>query len=280
MDIRDHLENPHGVLNWDSNAVDPCSWTMVTCSADKLVIGLGAPSQSLAGSLSPGFRNLTYLQILTSGGFRSFKLDLSNNFFSGEIPSSLSHLKSLQYLRLNNNSFHGAIPSSLANMTQLAFLAKSAFENIQGFFPGGGVDTTSRSSLTSTSNIMRSVTWKLEEVSIQRASDGHKQFQQQEHNREGWFWDCGQRVFERWDCCSREKAQRWERDWREDSVQTEVEMISLAIHQNLLRLYSFCAMAMERVLVYPYTSKMPASPRVSKVKQPSRFLFFVPHGLA
>lgn len=40
MNIRNGLEDPHSVLNWDADAVDPCSWTMVTCSSDKLVIGL------------------------------------------------------------------------------------------------------------------------------------------------------------------------------------------------------------------------------------------------
>lgn len=36
--------------------------------------------------------------------------------------------------------------------------------------------------------------------------------------------------------------------------QTEVEMISLAVHRNLLRLYGFCATTTERLLVYPYMS--------------------------
>ena len=41
MGIRESLEDPLGVLkNWDTNSVDPCSWTMVTCSPDNLVIGL------------------------------------------------------------------------------------------------------------------------------------------------------------------------------------------------------------------------------------------------
>lgn len=34
--------------------------------------------------------------------------------------------------------------------------------------------------------------------------------------------------------------------------QTEVEMISLAVHRNLLRLYGFCLTATEQLLVYPY----------------------------
>ena len=41
MGIKFSLEDPHGVLeNWDGDSVDPCSWTMVTCSPESLVIGL------------------------------------------------------------------------------------------------------------------------------------------------------------------------------------------------------------------------------------------------
>ncbi|KAK9114595.1 hypothetical protein Syun_021392 [Stephania yunnanensis] len=40
----------------------------------------------------------------------------------------------------------------------------------------------------------------------------------------------------------------------EIQFQTEVEMISLAVHRNLLRLCGFCMTATERILVYPYMS--------------------------
>ena len=40
----------------------------------------------------------------------------------------------------------------------------------------------------------------------------------------------------------------------EIQFQTEVEMISLAVHRNLLRLYGFCMTTTERLLVYPYMS--------------------------
>ena len=40
----------------------------------------------------------------------------------------------------------------------------------------------------------------------------------------------------------------------EIQFQTEVEMISLAVHRNLLRLYGFCMTATERLLIYPYMS--------------------------
>ncbi|PON45845.1 Serine/threonine protein kinase [Trema orientale] len=40
----------------------------------------------------------------------------------------------------------------------------------------------------------------------------------------------------------------------EIQFQTEVEMISLAVHRNLLRLYGFCITPTERLLIYPYMS--------------------------
>lgn len=38
----------------------------------------------------------------------------------------------------------------------------------------------------------------------------------------------------------------------EMQFQTEVEMIGLALHRNLLRLYGFCMTPEEKLLVYPY----------------------------
>lgn len=38
----------------------------------------------------------------------------------------------------------------------------------------------------------------------------------------------------------------------ESQFRTELEMISLAVHRNLLRLIGYCATSSERLLVYPY----------------------------
>lgn len=39
--IKSSLIDPHGVLmNWDDTAVDPCSWNMISCSADGFVLSL------------------------------------------------------------------------------------------------------------------------------------------------------------------------------------------------------------------------------------------------
>ncbi|KAK3221621.1 hypothetical protein Dsin_008646 [Dipteronia sinensis] len=155
VSLKRALNDPHGVLNnWDEDSVDPCSWAMITCSPENLVIGLdlrvcrGAPSQSLSGILSATIGNLTNLrQVLLQnnnisgvippelGSLPKLQtLDLSNNRYSGVIPPSLGQLNSLQYLRLNNNSLGGPFPVSLAKIPRLAFLDLS-YNNLSGPVP-------------------------------------------------------------------------------------------------------------------------------------------------
>uniref|UniRef100_A0A2P2MD69 non-specific serine/threonine protein kinase n=4 Tax=Rhizophora mucronata TaxID=61149 RepID=A0A2P2MD69_RHIMU len=149
MAIKNALHDPYNVLeNWDSNSVDPCSWRMVTCSADGFVSALGLPSQSLSGTLSPLIGNLSNLQSVllqnnaisgpipvTIGKLEKLQtLDLSNNSFSGQIPASLGDLRNLNYLRLNNNSLTGPFPESLSNIEGLT-LVDLSFNNLSGSMP-------------------------------------------------------------------------------------------------------------------------------------------------
>ncbi|KAA8532801.1 hypothetical protein F0562_033071 [Nyssa sinensis] len=344
MSIKYSLKDPHGVLeNWDEDAVDPCSWTMVTCSPDSLVIGLGTPSQNLSGTLSPSIGNLTNLQIVLlqnnniSGPIPSEigrlpklqTLDLSNNLFTGEIPSSLAYLKSLQYLRLNNNSLSGAIPLSLANMTQLSFLDLS-FNNLSGPVPRllaktfnilgnpticatgtekechGTTPLPLSFSFNVSENSQPSGRSKTHKVALAFGSSlgcicllilgfGFLLWWRQRHNQQ-IFFDVTEQHHEEV-CLGNLKRFHFRelqiatnnfssknilgkggfgnvyKGYLQDGTvvavkrlkdgnavggeiqfQTEVEMISLAVHRNLLRLYGFCMTATERLLVYPYMS--------------------------
>ncbi|WCJ38481.1 NSP-interacting kinase 3 [Euphorbia peplus] len=147
--IKAALHDPYNVLeSWDSNSVDPCSWRMVTCSADGYVSALGLPSQSLSGTLSPWIGNLTNLQsvLLQNNAISGHippeigrleklqTLDLSNNTFIGRIPASLGDLKNLNYLRLNNNSLSGELPVSLSEINGLT-LVDLSYNNLSGSLP-------------------------------------------------------------------------------------------------------------------------------------------------
>ncbi|KAL9354877.1 hypothetical protein Peur_052847 [Populus x canadensis] len=342
--IKASLHDPHGVLdNWDGDAVDPCSWTMVTCSAESLVIGLGTPSQNLSGTLSPTIGNLTNLQtvLLQSNNItgpipaeiarlsKLHTLDLSDNFFTGKIPSSLGHLRSLEYMRLNNNSLSGEFPLSLANMTQLVLLDLS-FNNLSGPVPRFPTKTFSIAgnplicptgsepecfgttlmpmsmNLNSTQTALPSNKPKSHKIAVAFGSSvgsasliilvfGLFLWWRRRHNQPTFF-DVKDRQHEEVSLGNLRRFQFRElqistnnfsnknilgkggfgivykgilhdgtvvavkrlKDGNaiggEIQFQTEVEMISLAVHRNLLRLYGFCMTPTERLLVYPYMS--------------------------
>lgn len=343
MRIKDCLHDPHNVLeNWDKDAVDPCSWTMVTCSTDSLVVGLGTPSQSLSGTLSPSIGNLTNLQIVLlqnnniTGPLppelgrlsRLRTLDLSNNFFTGEIPSSLGHLNSLQYMRLNNNSLSGAFPSSLANMTQLQFLDLS-YNNLSGPVPrilaktfnivGNpqicatgtepdcyGTQLMPMSMSLNTSQTLPSSKRENHKVAFALASsigcvcliilafgillwlrqrhnqptffdvkDGHHEeaslgnlrrfhfrelqiatnnFSSKNILGKGGFGHVYKGVLQDGTLVAVKRLKDANAVGGEIQFQTEIEMISLAVHRNLLRLYGFCITPAEKLLIYPFMS--------------------------
>ncbi|XP_028761862.1 protein NSP-INTERACTING KINASE 1-like [Neltuma alba] len=342
MGIKAALVDPHAALyNWDRDAVDPCSWAMVTCSPDHFVIALGIPSQNISGTLSPSIGNLTNLRTVLlqdnniSGTIPSEfgrlqkleTLDLSDNSFSGQLPDSFSQMNSLHYLRLNNNSLSGEIPSSLANMTQLAFLDIS-YNNLSGPVPTINATTFSivgnpqicatgteqncfrTSVLSSSMNISQdsqsSGRPKHHKVALAFASSiscicllivgfGFVLWWRKRYNKQ-IFFDVSEQYREEICLGNLKKfnfrelqaatnnfsgknligkggfgnvykgylsdgsiiAVKRLKDGNaiggEIQFQTEVEMISLAVHRNLLRLYGFCMTATERLLVYPYMS--------------------------
>ena len=61
-----------------------------------------------------------------------FKLDLSSNFLSGEIPLTIGNLVNLNSLRLFNNNLDGDIPLTIYNLNKIEFLFlhNNDFKNI------------------------------------------------------------------------------------------------------------------------------------------------------
>ncbi|KAF2574534.1 hypothetical protein F2Q70_00006054 [Brassica cretica] len=346
MDIKASLHDPHGVLdNWDRDAVDPCSWTMVTCSSENFVIGLGTPSQNLSGTLSPSITNLTNLRIvLLQNNYITGKipseigrltrletLDLSDNFFHGEIPFSVGNLRSLQYLRLNNNSLSGVIPLSLSNMTQLVLLDLS-YNNLSSPVPrfaaktfsivgnplicptGKEPDCNGTTLIPMSMNLNetraplyvgRSKNHKMaiavgssvgivsfiffavglflwwrqrhnqntffdvkdghhhhEEVSLGNLRRfGFRELQIATNNfssknllGKGGYGNVYKGTLTDNTVVAVKRLKDGNALGGEIQFQTEVEMISLAVHRNLLRLYGFCITQAEKLLVYPYMS--------------------------
>ncbi|KAI9125870.1 hypothetical protein K1719_003288 [Acacia pycnantha] len=338
MSIRNALTDPHGVLsNWDEYSVDPCSWAMITCSADSLVIGLGAPSQFLSGTLSGAIANLTNLrQVLLQNNNISGKiprelgslpklqtLDLSNNRFTGVIPGYLSQLNSLQYLRLNNNSLSGPFPVLLSKIPQLSFLDLS-YNNLSGPLPKSLARTFNIvgnpliCGSSSTEGCYRSATISPVPFALTLSQGNHKSkklaialgvslsfasiillsfgilwyrkrrqailyindcqeeglvrlgnlksftFRELQHATDnfssrnllgaGGFGNVYRGRLGDGTMVAVKRLKDVSGGAGELQFQTELEMISLAVHRNLLRLIGFCSTPNEKLLVYPYMS--------------------------
>ncbi|GLJ20843.1 hypothetical protein SUGI_0380040 [Cryptomeria japonica] len=61
-------------------------------------------------------------------------IDVSQNNFSGGIPSALASCKGLEYLNLSWNAFEGPIPASLADLQNLQYMDIS-YNNLSGTIP-------------------------------------------------------------------------------------------------------------------------------------------------
>ncbi|KAB5514466.1 hypothetical protein DKX38_028372 [Salix brachista] len=316
ISIREALHDPHGVLNnWDEDSVDPCSWAMITCSPENLVIGLGAPSQSLSGSLSGTIGNLTNLrQVLLQNNNISGQippelgtlsklqtLDLSNNRFSGVVPESLGQLNSLQYLDLSYNNLSGPVPKFPARTFNVAgnplICGSGSTEGCSGSANAGPLSFFLNSSpgkhkpkklaialgislsLVSLFLLALGILWlrgKQKGQMILNISDNQEEELISLGNLRNFTFRELQIATDNF--CSKNilgaggfgnvykgklgdgtvMAVKRLKDLTgtsgESQFRTELEMISLAVHRNLLRLIGYCATHNERLLVYPYMS--------------------------
>lgn len=119
------------VYSWDFT-LDPCDTLFgdkFTCDAvesgTSRVTELSLDQAGYTGSLAnTTWNNLTYLEAL----------DVSNNYFSGQIPESLSNLTRLRRLGLSRNSLTGEIPCSIGSLSNLEELYLDN-NNLEGAVP-------------------------------------------------------------------------------------------------------------------------------------------------
>ncbi|XP_049404990.1 protein NSP-INTERACTING KINASE 3-like isoform X7 [Solanum stenotomum] len=327
-EIKKALHDPYNVLdNWDVNSVDPCSWRMVTCSLDGYVSALALPSQSLAGTLSPGIGNLTNLQYVL----------LQNNAISGHIPDVIGKLQKLQTLDLSNNKFEGEIPTSFEDLKNLNYLDVS-YNNLSGTLPkisarafkvlgnplicGQGSENNCSAvypeplsfppdSLADQSGAARKsrrvvvafvasfgaaflviialallLWWRyrnnqqiffdvndhcypevclghLKRYTLKELRTATDHFSSKRILGKGGFGVVYKASLNNGTVVAVKRLNDYNAVGGENQFQTEVELISLAVHRNLLHLLGFCSTESERLLVYPY---MPNGSVASRLK--------------
>ncbi|XP_050106837.1 probable LRR receptor-like serine/threonine-protein kinase At5g45780 isoform X3 [Malus sylvestris] len=286
MSVKREMKDEMSVMDgWDINSVDPCTWNMVGCSTEGFVISLAMVSTDLSGMLSPSIGNLSHIRTLLlqnnllSGPIPAAigtlselqTLDLSGNQFSGDIPSSLGFLTHLSYLRLNRNKLSGQIPKLVADLIGLSFLDLS-FNNLSGPTPkiqAKGYSVTGNSFLGNPSspdsaqigvgvskptNVQQDYEFDISH--LKRFSFRELQIATSNFSSKNILGQGGYGVVYKGCLPNRTmmavKRLRDPNFTGEVQFQTEVEMIGLALHRNLLRLYGFCMTPNERLLIYPF----------------------------
>nr|XP_018675199.1 PREDICTED: somatic embryogenesis receptor kinase 2 isoform X2 [Musa acuminata subsp. malaccensis] len=233
-------------------------------------------SNNISGTIPSDLGNLTNL----------VSLDLYLNSFTGKIPDSLGKLTKLRFLRLNNNSLSGPIPKSLTNITALQVLDLSN-NNLSGEVPSTGsfslftpisfannpllcgpgttkacpgapplsppppfVPPTPPSSQAEEDPEVH--LGQLKRFSLRELQVATDNFSNKNILGRGGFGKVYKGRLADGSLVAVKRLKEERTPGGELQFQTEVEMISMAVHRNLLRLRGFCMTPTERLLVYPY----------------------------
>ncbi|KAI5669869.1 hypothetical protein M9H77_19722 [Catharanthus roseus] len=257
---------------------------------------LDLENNHLSGEIPASLGNLKKLQFLI----------LSQNNLTGTIPQSLSNLKSLINLQLAFNGLTGQIPEQLFQVSKYNFtgnklncginfshrcesdIGASSSKSKAGMIVGvvGGilgilligslllyvwkgkhrgyknevfVDVAGEVDRRIAFGQLKRFSWR----ELQLATDN---FSEKNVLGQGGFGKVYKGVLADGTKIAVKRLTDYESPGGDAAFQREVEMISVAVHRNLLRLIGFCTTPTERLLVYPYMQNLSVAYRLRELK--------------
>lgn len=257
---------------------------------------LDLENNQLSGEIPSSLGNLTKLQFLI----------LDQNNFTGAIPDSLSNLQNLMNVQLGSNNLTGQIPDHLFHVSKYNFTGnqlncgtnyahpcatdpdvsshKSNIGLILGIVGGliglllvGGifflmwkgkhkgykrdvfVDVAGEVDRRIAFGQLKRFAWR----ELQLATDN---FSEKNVLGQGGFGKVYKGVLGDNTKVAVKRLTDYESPGGDAAFQREVEMISVAVHKNLLRLIGFCTTPTERLLVYPFMQNLSVAYRLREIK--------------
>ncbi|KAG5534245.1 hypothetical protein RHGRI_022388 [Rhododendron griersonianum] len=284
--------------DWNQNMVNPCTWTKVTCDNNNNVIYVSLSALGFSGVLSPKIGALKTLQTLVLqrnaitgeipeefGTLTSLTmLDLDNNRLTGEIPPSLGNLPKLQLFFTGNHLNCGINVSQRCASDSVGSSNKSKIGTVLGIIVGivcllvfGGllllfwkgrhkgyrrevfVDVAGEVDRRIPFGQLKRFSWR----ELQLATDN---FNEKNVLGQGGFGKVYKGVLSDNTKIAVKRLTDYESPGGDAAFQREVEMISVAVHRNLLRLIGFCTTPTERLLVYPFMQNLSVAYRLRDIK--------------
>lgn len=252
-------------------------------------------NNSITGTIPSSFGNLTNLQILI----------LSENNLSGSIPQTLSNLPNLNIIQLASNNLSGLIPDRLFQVAQYNFTGNKlncgpgfshpCESSVSGY--GGshtskvGVILGSVGSFVALLIALILIFWRYKKnkkpedfVDVAGEDDRRIAFGQlkrfswrelqlatdsfSEKNvlGQGGFGKVYKGILSDNTKIAVKRLMDHESAGGEVAFLREVEMISVAVHKNLLKLIGYCTTPSERLLVYPFMRNLSVAHRLREIK--------------
>ncbi|KAM1004712.1 hypothetical protein ACFX2C_004881 [Malus domestica] len=287
MSVKREMKDEMSVMDgWDINSVDPCTWNMVSCSTEGFVISLAMVSTDLSGMLSPSIGNLSHIRTLRlnrnklSGQIPKLVadliglsfLDLSFNNLSGPTPKIQAKGYSVtgnSFLCNPSSPDSAQIGVGVSKPTNEAGSPQKVSSHRRWVLSVAlGISCTFvisimllvfwvrwyRSRLLFTSYVQQDYEFDISH--LKRFSFRELQIATSNFSSKNILGQGGYGVVYKGCLPNRTmmavKRLRDPNFTGEVQFQTEVEMIGLALHRNLLRLYGFCMTPNERLLIYPF----------------------------
>ncbi|CAE6257263.1 unnamed protein product [Arabidopsis arenosa] len=274
LQLRDSLNDSSNRLKWTRDFVSPCySWSYVTCRGQS-VVALNLASNGFTGTLSPAITKLKFL----------VTLELQNNSLSGALPESLGSMVNLQTLNLSMNSFSGSIPASWSQLTNLKHLDLSS-NNLTGNIPtqffsiptfdfsgtqlicGKSLNQPCSSSSRLPGEDDRKISFgQLKRFSLREIQLATDSFNESNLIGQGGFGKVYRGLLPDKTKVAVKRLADYFSPGGEAAFQREIQLISVAVHKNLLRLIGFCTTSSERILVYPYMENLSVAYRLRDLK--------------
>lgn len=258
------------------------------------LVRLDLENNKLTGEIPSSLGNLKKLQFLT----------LSQNNLNGTIPESLGSLPNLINILIDSNELNGQIPEQLFNVPKynftgnklncgvsyqhlctsdnanqgsshkpkvglivgtvvgsilILFLGSLLFFWCKGHRREVFVDVAGEVDRRITLGQIKSFSWR----ELQIATDS---FSEKNVLGQGGFGKVYKGVLVDGTKIAVKRLTDYESPGGDQAFQREVEMISVAVHRNLLRLIGFCTTPTERLLVYPFMQNLSVASRLRELK--------------
>ncbi|XP_016492501.1 putative LRR receptor-like serine/threonine-protein kinase At5g10290 [Nicotiana tabacum] len=284
------------LADWNQYQVSPCIWSKITCDDKGNVIMVSLSNMGFSGILTPRLGVLKNVNTLF----------LTQNNLTGTIPQSVSSLQNLMSLQLASNGLTGQVPEQLFQVPKYNFTGNrlncglnfshhcesdsggspskpkiGLVVGIAGGFLGilllGGsvllfwrrrhkgyrreifVDVVGEVDRRIPFGQLRRFSWR----ELQLATDN---FSEKNVLGQGGFGKVYKGVLNDGTKVAVKRLADYESPGGDAAFQREVEMISVAVHRNLLRLIGFCTTPTERLLVYPYMQNLSVAYRLRELK--------------